>query len=72
MPEGVKTIGVKWVFKTKYDEDGEIDKFKVRLVSKGYAQRYGVDYDEVYAPVARWDTVRIILATAACKNWTMT
>lgn len=57
LPEGVKTINVKWVFKTKYDEDGEIDKFKARLVAKGYAQRYGVDYDEVYAPEARWDTV---------------
>lgn len=69
VPKGIKTIGVKWVFKTKYKEDGEIDKFKVRLVAKGYAQRFGVDYNEVYAPVARWDTIHMIIATAASKNW---
>lgn len=71
LPEGKKTIGVKWIFKTKYNENGEIDKFKARLVAKGYAQRFGVDYNEVYAPVARWDTVRMIIATAAHKNWTI-
>lgn len=56
---------MKWVFKTKYNEDCDIDKFKARLVTKGYAQRFGVDYNEVYAPVARWDTIRMIIATAA-------
>lgn len=71
LPKGMKKIGVKWVFKTKLNENGEVDKCKARLVVKGYAQRYGVDYSEVFAPVARWDTIRLILALAAQKGWTV-
>lgn len=65
LPKGVKTIGVKWVFKTKYNEHGDVDKCKARLVAKEYAQHFGIDYTEVYAPVARWDTIRMIVALAA-------
>jgi len=68
-PKGIKTIGVKWIFKTKLNEKGEVDKCKAHLVVKGYAQRYGIDYSEVFAPVARWDTIRLILALAAQKGW---
>ncbi|XP_076906310.1 uncharacterized protein LOC143562373 [Bidens hawaiensis] len=68
-PEGVKPIRVKWVYKTKFNEKGEVDKHKARLVVKGYSQKKGVDYDEIYAPVACWDTVRSILALAAQKGW---
>nr|AFP55578.1 copia-type polyprotein [Rosa rugosa] len=71
LPKGVKKIGVKWVFKTKYNEHGKVDKCKARLVAKGYAQQFGIDYTEVYAPVARWDTIRLIVALAAQKNWTI-
>jgi hypothetical protein len=53
LPEGQKIIGVKWIYKTKLNEKGEIDKFKARLVMKGYNQEYGVDYQEIFAPVAR-------------------
>jgi len=52
-PEGIKRIGVKWIFQTKLNEKGEVDKCKARLVVKGYAQRHGMDYSEVFAPVAR-------------------
>ena len=65
LPKGVRPIGVKWVFKTKLNKSGEVEKHKARLVAKGYAQRYGIDYMELFAPVARLDTVRLILALVA-------
>jgi hypothetical protein len=71
LPEGAKKIGVKWVYKTKYNEHGDVDKYKARLVAKGYSQQHGIDYTEVFAPVARMDTVRMIIALAAQKNWTI-
>jgi len=69
LPADVKKIGVKWVYKTKYNEDGEIAKHKARLVAKGYSQKAGIDYTEVFAPVARMDTVRMIISMAAQKGW---
>jgi hypothetical protein len=69
LPAGAKKIGVKWIYKTKLNEFVEVDKFKARLVAKGYTQQYGVDYTEVFAPVARIDIVRMIIALAAQRNW---
>jgi hypothetical protein len=57
------------VFKVKRDADGNVVKHKARLVAKGYAQKQGVDYDEVFAPVARIEIVRIMLALAAHGDW---
>jgi hypothetical protein len=71
LPRGAKVIGVKWIYKTKVNEKGEIEKHKARLVAKGYSQKYGVDYKEVFAPVARWDTIRCILAMAALREWSV-
>ncbi|GKV28744.1 hypothetical protein SLEP1_g37756 [Rubroshorea leprosula] len=69
LPKGKKAIGVKWVYKTKLKENGEIDKFKAHLVAKGYKQEFGIDYKEVYAPVARHDTIRLVIALAAQNSW---
>ena len=70
LPKGVKKIRVKWVYKTKLKENGEVDKLKARLVAKGYVQQQGIDYTEVFAPVVRMDTVRMIMALVAQKGWT--
>jgi hypothetical protein len=69
LPAGHRPIGLKWVFKTKRDEAGAVVKHKARLVAKGYVQREGVDFDEVYAPVARLDSVRVLVAIAAQQKW---
>ena len=65
LPKGGKTIGVKWAYKTKLNENGEVEKHKARLVAKGYAHQYGVDYTEVFALVARMETIRLVVALAA-------
>ena len=69
LPSGGKTIGVKWVFKKKFNENGEVDKYKARLVAKGYCQQDGIDYAEIFAPVARLNTIRIVISLAAQKAW---
>nr|GEV48098.1 zinc finger, CCHC-type [Tanacetum cinerariifolium] len=69
LPTNHKAIGLKWVFKTKRDAKGEIIKYKARLVAKGYVQEQGIDFNEVFAPVARIETVCLILALAAYHEW---
>ncbi|KAJ4718900.1 Retrovirus-related Pol polyprotein from transposon TNT 1-94 [Melia azedarach] len=69
LPKRQKTIGVKWVYKTKLKENGEVDKYKARLVAKGYKQEFGIDYKEVFAPVVRHDTIRLVIAMAAQNSW---
>jgi hypothetical protein len=70
-PPRHKPIGLKWVFKLKKDAAGRVVKHKARLVAKGYIKREGVDFDEVFAPVARLDSVRLLLALAAQEGWTV-
>ena len=67
--KGHKAIGLKWVFKVKKDPNGIVTKHKARLVAKGYAQREGVDFEEVFAPMARIEIVRLLIALVALKGW---
>lgn len=69
LPKDHKAIDLKWVFKLKRGINGNDIKHKARLVAKGYVQKHGIDYNEVFAPVARLETVRLLLALAAKNEW---
>ena len=64
LPANRTAIGCKWVFKAKTGSDGAVNRYKGRLVAKGYAQKYGVDYDETFSPVVRFSSIRALLAFA--------
>src|SRR5579862_9353626 len=68
-PPDQAPIGSMWVFATKFDETGTVVKRRARLVAKGYAQRYGIDYEETYAPVCRIGSIRVLIALAAYFDW---
>ena len=68
-PPRSRPIGLKWVYKAKKDVAGIISKYKARLVVKGYVQQQGVDFDEVFAPVALLESVRLLLEHAANEGW---
>lgn len=69
LPSGHKPIGLKWVYKLKKDAEGNVTKHKARLVAKGYVQKQGIDFEEVFAPVTRLETVRLLIALAAKNGW---
>jgi hypothetical protein len=69
LPEGKKAVGCKWVFTVKQSPEGKIDRYKARLVARGYSQTYGIDYDETFAPVAKMNTVRILISCASNFEW---
>lgn len=71
LPAGRKPVDCKWVYKLKYRSDGTIDRYKARLVARGFSQKYGIDFKETFSPVVRMDSIRLLLSLVVQFNLEM-
>ena len=71
LPDGKSTVGCRRVFIVKHKAGGSVERYKTRLVTKGYTQSFGVDYQETFAPVAKLNTMRELLSLAANQDWSL-
>ena len=71
LPRGKTLVGCKWIFTVKYKVDGTIERYKARLVTKGYTQTYGIDYQETFAPVIKMNMARVLLSLLVIIDWSL-
>jgi hypothetical protein len=67
----INVVDCKWVWKKKYKSDGSLDKYKSRLVAKGFKQRYGIDYGDTFSPVVKHATIRVVLSLVVSQGWSL-
>ena len=68
-PQGKSVVTSKWIYKVKFLTDGSVEKCKVRFVARGFSQKEGIDYDETFTPVARYNSIRVIISLASVLGW---
>ena len=68
-PEGKSMVTSRWLYKLKHVADGSIEKYKARFMARGFSQVEGVDYDETFAPVARYTSIRVVISIAVEMGW---
>ena len=69
LPKGERVVGCKWVFSAKYLADGSVDRYKACLVTKGFTQIIGKDFGATFAPVAKLNTIRLLISLIASYSW---
>ena len=69
IPKNKVSIGSKWVHKFKFNFDGRIEKFKARLVAKGYLEKEGIDYDDTFEPIAKMNSIILMISLTTKNNW---
>lgn len=70
-PEGKSIVSSKWLFKIKHVANGSIEKYKAIFIDRGFSQKEGIDYEETFAHIARYTSIRTVIAIAASKRWKM-
>jgi len=70
-PQDKTVVTSKWLYKIKHAADGSKEKYKARFVARGFSQKEGIDYDEIFAPVARYTTIHSIIALVASQEWNL-
>ena len=68
-PVGRKIVASRWVYKANGNDQGEVERYKAQLVAKAFSQIIGQDYDEIFTPMVRYDSLTLSLALSACKGW---
>jgi hypothetical protein len=68
-PKNKDVVSSKWLFKIKHAADGSIEKYKARFVARGFSQKEGIEYEETFSPVARYTSIRTIIALVAKMKW---
>ena len=68
-PEEKSIVSSKWIYKIKHATDGGIEKYKARFVARGFSQKEGIDYEETFAPVSRYTSIRMIISLASILGW---
>ena len=71
LPFRKSTINFKWVYKIKTQSNGTIDRYKARLVARGFTQEYGIDYEETFAPMARLSSVKTLIVVSTARKWSL-
>jgi hypothetical protein len=69
LPAGRKLVRGRWVYRTKSAVDGQVSRYKAKLVAKGFQQVHDIDYDETFTPVAKMDSIRLELSIVKAKGW---
>ena len=69
LPIEKKVVSCKWIFTVKYNSDGSVSRFKAQMVARGFTQSYGIDYQEMFAHIAKLNTVRVLLCMASNLYW---
>ena len=67
--DGKSVVTSKWIYKIKHTADGSIEKYKARFMARGFSQKEGIDYEETFAPVARYTSIKSVLALVAVMKW---
>jgi hypothetical protein len=68
-PQGKSVVTSKWIYKIKHAADGRVEKFKAKSVARGFFQKEGIDYDEIFALVARYTSIKVIISLVSASNW---